>query len=286
MFGELESWPAYFNFAKRIGRGKALAELATNESWRRKQKRQYEKIANGKSDKSIPLSYGLRESISRKIVTEGKHLDEPVTVWWYLFEQTVFTTQDKYPDSPITHLFLFLATLKNRKFDSEEALMWMLCAYLEWIYLELFLVQRIDEHNRCDSFFVAMEKWIPQSEGGCLRTTRNRVLNEIFDSRDDRNFRHLLGEPHWHDATTKRRKLKVEHAIIELKRRSVPITPVLDDYRYRALFSFVNFFEWMQMDMLSNNIPAIYIERSFSRLPEVASTFNNEIYKYFLDNNV
>ena len=284
MYGEPGSWPAYFNFMQRMA--KENPELASDPSWRIKQKRRYKKVVGNNNHKSIPLSYGLRETVYRRIATQGKRFDAPVTIWWCMFEDLVSAIQDEYPDSPITHLFLFLTTLKNREFDSEELLMWMLCAYLEWIHLELFVVHRIYENNHCESYFVPLEFWMPHSHDYRLRTTRNRVLNKFYKYRDDRNFPHLLGEPRWHENSKKYRKLNVKHAMLKLKQNSVLASPVLEEYRYHALFSFVHFFEWMQFDMLSNKIPAEYIESSFSRLPEVASTVNHELYKYFTENNV
>jgi len=96
----------------------------------------------------------------------------------------------------------------------------------------------------------------------------------------------LIGEPRWYSDSTDCRKLSVKSALLELKRETNAKPLALDDYQYQTLFTFVKFFEWMQLDMLSNNIPASRIELSFSRLPELASELNDKIYKYFTDNNV
>ena len=290
MHGEAGSWGAYFNFLKSTGKGTELEELAQSKSWRSKQKYQYKKVVEEGKHKNIPLSYGLCKSINeaqRKQMKDHR-LRESMTAWWFIFERHTSEIREKYPDSPITHLFLFVAGLKYRKFDTEEMLMWMLCAYLEWISLDLMVVRQIDNNNRCDSFFVPIHCWIPRSDGDSLRTTRNTVLSELFEKYDDRNFRHLIGRANGYDKGTlsRHRKLSVNHTMIELRQHSDIVPPVLIEIQYRMLFSFVSFFEEMQLDMLSNNIPVRVIEASFSRLPKIASTFEDELYKYFIENNV
>lgn len=288
MHGEPGTWTAFFNFAKQIGKGTELETLAGEKSWRSKLQYRYKKAVGKEHSKNIPLSFGMRTRIAEKLrERRGRHDSEegPVTVWWFLFEEITYQIYEEYPDSPISYLYLFLVKLRNQELDSEETLMLMLCAYLEWISLELLVIHG-NRDNWCDSFFVPITSWVPQVIDGKLRTTRNIVLNEVFRKYDDRNFRHLLGKATGYDKSnlSAHRKLNVDHAMIELMKNPEVADLITGDYHFRALFNFVSFFEWMQLDMLLNNIPAELIVDSFSRLPVISDAFEQGLYRYFSEN--
>ena len=288
IFGEPGTWPTYFNFLDRIGSGPPNDDPKNIASWRRKFKRLYARTDPDRDHKSITLGYYRSDSFRRRIESGEFNDRGPMTSWWLVFEEFVNDIEQQYSDSPITHFLIFLTNLHDCEFDSELTAMLMLCAYIEWINLDQIIAKGESVYglSRCETYFVPIDTWIPQSDGNRLRTTRNRILTELLSSRDDRNYRHLIGEPQWYSDSTDYRKLSVKSALLELKRETNAKPLAIDDHQYRILFTFVKFFEWMQLDMLSNNIPASRIELSFSRLPELASELNDKIYKYFIDNNV
>lgn len=294
MFGKPGKWSTRFNFLKHIGKGGKLSDLASDNAWRKKQSRDFERLCEiiGRDDhKTVPLLHGFDFSGRKKEFHENnKWADKPVTPWWLVFIGSVQEIKEQYPDSPISHLFVFLTTLKNRKFDHEEMLMWMLCAYLEWIWLDHQVHNKPSGKGDPQLDFVHVNHWKPTSELNKLCTTRFKVLDEYLKHRGDRNFRHLRG-PRIHDANSakKYRKLSVEKVVVELydfdKSNNIKSVP-LELKQYRILFYFVNYFELLQLDMLSEGIPAIRIEMSFSRINEIQRKFHDELGSYFEKHSV
>jgi len=296
IFGKPGEWSTRFNFIKHIGKGEKLGENAVNENWRKQQKRLFKKYckAVGLSDrKDVPLLLGVNlEELREKYHERYEWADEEVTPWWLLFVHTANQVKEQYPDSPISHLLMFLTTLENRKFTHEEMLMWMLCAYLEWIWLDRLVLNKSNGNGDSKLDFVHINYWKPMSEINRLCTTRYRVLNEYLECRDDRNYRHLLG-PKTYDVcsakTSQKRKLSVDKATVELydfTDMTNKESSELEKEQYKRLFSFVNYFECVQLDMLAQGIPAIRIEASFSRIDEIQRTFQDELDEYFKRHSV
>lgn len=285
LFGEPGSWGSYFNYLKHIGKGTSLEEKMCDDSSKRKIKRRVDKLRKAEGDVSgralfpgteLPRYPGI-------LAKRNQGLDKPVSNWWYVSEVSAFDIKKKFPDSPISHFWVFLTTLENRQFDWEEMMLWMLCAYIEWIYLDKFV--RLRCSIKKENIFVPLNLWVPKAEDGRLSTTRYRVLSEFFENRDDRNYRHLVG-PRFHSGTTIKkhyRKMSVKHAMLLEKPDSIN-SP--DEFQYLQLFRLVHFFEWIQLDMLSNHIPAQAIEATFSRIHEIERCLEKELYRYFDEHNV
>lgn len=294
MFGEPGKWATRFNFLSYIGKENELARFASDATWRKKEQRTFISLCKnlGREDnKDVPLLHGFDfKDLKSEFDRRNEWAGNSVTAWWLQLVVVAENIKKECPNTPIADLYMFLTTLKNRKFDHEEMLMWMLCAYLEWIFLDRICNEKSNGNGDNTLDFVHVSYWKPISELNKLCTTRYRVLNDYLTKHNDRNYRHLIG-PRLHDSSSanKYRKLSVRNSLVALEanRKSQQIKSVfLEREQYRTLLYFMSYFELMQLDMLAKNIPAIRIEMSFSRIDEIQRKFQYELNLYMKEHAV
>lgn len=266
-------------------------ENASKQAWRKKVK-----SCVKKGELTLEENPLFKEDFKKEQLElfkkRNKGLETPVSGCWFQFEQLVIVLKNDNPDPKVSTFLDFLLSLESRKFDFEEMLMWMLCAYLELLRLVDFKCDINDKGNNSQIIFTPIDQWIPESEEGLLCTTRYMIMTYLTEIDNCRNYRHLRGTPRLFSADsveTKYRRFSVRLTMLRAK-ESNTFSPSSNNpigiKKYEMLLRFVDIFEFIQLDMLSKKIPAHRICSSFSRLPSVQKTLRKELYEYSIQSSI
>ena len=285
-YGKPGTWRAFFSTVKQPWH--PLSKKASTQHWRKKVK-EYSKLVRDEGESRRGLS-GLFPSTPEQTIfltqlaKRNEGLEIPVSASWMKFEEVLEFLKTETEDNHLIAYYEFLASLEDRRFDLEEMLMWMLCAYLKLLHM----TQQLSDEDKMGILHV--DVWMPLAEGDELCTTRYRVISHLFEVRNSRTYRHLRGTRRLHNQLSAKnyRKFSVKHALLEVNKSyhdKAGENSGLNQDHYKLLFRFVHFFEWMQLDMLCKSLPAKRIEESFSRLPDIQKALQNEFDLFELQTN-
>jgi len=265
-----------FNIVAAFNPEMANWEKKKSEYWKKRHREAYQKYAkeHGLDTDYIPLSWIMNTvEDSENFLVFGLR---QIEIW----------SHEKYPKSPLSHLFALTRSLTDYEFDYEATLMLMVVVYLEYAVTDMLLNEDADETNVYERNFVPIECWVPQANDGCISTTRYRVFKELFVGIDDRNYRHSVGKRQWQnraDATGERRTISTDRIIVEIEQASRMDKfnyALLPKRHYRILVTLVLHFEYIQLNMLRDGIPAERIVKSFARIDELQWRFTRCLAEY------
>lgn len=292
VYGRPGSWSAFFKSMKEPW--SPVKDQVTQQAWRNRLKRYAKKSkpTNSASDDVARIFFGgtdLPNDGNQLFKKRNEGLDTPVTAEWWQFERLAAHFKQSETNPKIAVFFDFLLSCGDRQFDFEKTSMWMLCAFLDMSRFTQDLDNKPTQDRYANGFLVPIDFWTPVSNGDLLCTTRYRVMDYLIDHRliksDDRNLRHLRGSAQWIDmeSAKKIRRLSVKNSLLALREAVVAVTPLgvpVHTDQYPLLFHLVNFFEWIQSDMLMKGLPADRIEATFARLPAIQMEFRDELTEF------
>jgi len=229
LYGEPGTLKSFLNQLKSPS--SRYAALAADPSWVRRLTRNVkaQKIEEIDLMFKAPLSdeeLAQQSEREKKLAERNKDTESPVKFWWAEFETIVGVGRDIDSDPKATVFFDFLLSLENRKFDVEETMMWMLCAYFYFPHA-VETPEKISNGECRPIDFVPLDCWVPKAKDGELCTTRYQVMNHLCKNHfpketDNRNNSHLRGGAEWISTETIKagkpfRPLSTKLAILALK---------------------------------------------------------------------